>query len=74
MDIAADGLQSSPQQNSNNSPGGGSPLQYRVNNYMYKGGQVNSELACKGFNNTDLSPYNSKFTVLRFSQQKSNSS
>ena len=41
---------------------------------MYKGGQVNSELACKGFNNTDLSPYNSKFTVLRFSQQKSNSS
>ena len=37
-------------------------------------GQINSDAACKGFSNTDLSPYNSKFTVLRFSQQKSASS
>ena len=41
---------------------------------MCSGGQVNSDLASKGFSNTDLSPYNSKFTVLRFSQQKSTSS
>ena len=39
-----------------------------------RGGHVNSEIVNKGFNNTDLSPYNSKFTVLRFSQQKSTSS
>ena len=80
MDLAGDGLQTSPQRNSlNGSPGagGGSPLQYRVNNYMYSRGgtgQINSDAACKGFSNTDLSPYNSKFTVLRFSQQKSASS
>ena len=80
MDHAAEGFQSSPQRNSlNGSPGanGGSPLQYRVNNYMYSrggSGQVNSDAACKGFSNTDLSPYNSKFTVLRFSQQKSTGS
>lgn len=73
MDLGADGM--SPQQNGSNGSPNGSPLQYRVNNYMYSGGgQVNSDMACKGFNNTDLSPYNSKFTVLRFSQQKSASS
>ncbi len=38
---------------------------------MHKSGNPNS---CKGLNNTDLSPFNSKFTVLRFSQQKSASS
>ena len=42
---------------------------------MHKSGNPNS---CKGggggLNNTDMSPFNSKFTVLRFSQQKSASS
>lgn len=73
--MAGEGLQSSPTQNSNGSPNGagGSPLQYRVNNYFAKGAQNYSDIA-KGFNNTDLSPYNSKFTVLRFSQPKSTSS
>lgn len=42
---------------------------------MYpRGGPVNSDIVNKGFNNTDLSPYNSKFTVLRFSQQRSTGS
>ena len=51
----------------------GSPLQYQVNNYMHNQ-HINSDLAVKGFRNTDLSPYNSKFTVLRFSQSRTNSS
>ena len=81
MDLAADGIQSSPQrvggaggQNSQ-SPGFNmsSPLQYQVNNYM-NNQHINSDLAVKGFRNTDLSPYNSKFTVLRFSQSHTNSS
>ena len=75
LDMAGEGLQSSPTQNSNGSPSG-SPVQYRVNNYVGKSGgygHVNSDLV-KGLGNTDLSPYNSKFTVLRFSQPKSNSS
>lgn len=67
--MAGEGLNSSPGQNSNGSPNG-SPLQYRVNNYT-KCAHANSDLV-KGLNNTDLSPYNSKFTVLRFSKQKSN--
>ena len=50
-----------------------SPLQYQVNNYMHNQ-HINSDLAVKGFRNTDLSPYNSKFTVLRFSQSRTNSS
>ena len=66
MDLAGEGFTTSPQRNSLGGSPGGSPLQYRVNNYM-RGGQVNSEVISKGFQNTDLSPYNSKFTVLRFS-------
>ena len=61
-------------QNSQSSPNGFSPLQYQVNNYMHNQQHINSDLAVKGFRNTDLSPYNSKFTVLRFSQSRSNNS
>ena len=81
MDLADASSPTRTGANSNGSPlagAEGSPIQYRVNNYMHNtGGQNNSDMACKGAfssGNTDLSPYNSKFTVLRFSQQKRTSS
>ena len=69
MDMVGDGLfggspgnRAGTNASSNNS---GSPLQYRVNPGSSLQGKSSSELS-KGFNHTELSPYNSKFTVLKF--------
>lgn len=65
LDLAGEGLQGSPVGGAS-SNSDGSPLHYRVQNFLCKNGTSNSELT-KGLSNTDLSPFNSKFTVLRFS-------
>ena len=70
MDAAGESLMSSPtRQRNQNSPS--SPVQYRVTHNVNKGFS-NSSFSAKSFSNTgfDLSPFNSKFTVLRFSHKK----
>ena len=56
---------------SNTSDNSGSPLQYRVNPNSNVAGKGSSEMS-KGFNHTELSPFNSKFTVLKFGSASSN--
>ena len=70
MDAAGDGLNSSPtRQRNQNSPS--SPIQYRVTHNLNKGFS-SSSFSAQSFSKTgfDVSPFNSKFTVLRFSQKK----
>lgn len=59
---------STTNSNTNNSS---SPLQYRVNHNKLlgnRGGQSYSDVPFKGFQNVESSPFNSRFTVLKFSQ------
>lgn len=48
----------------------GSPLQYRINPNSNGANKGNSD-QCKGYNNSELSPFNSKFTVLKFGSANS---
>ena len=73
VDMVGDGLLGGSPGNraSNISDNSGSPLQYRVNPNSNVAGKGSSDLS-KGFNHTELSPFNSKFTVLKFGSASSN--
>ena len=73
MDMIGDGLiGGSPGNRGGVNSNSGSPLQYRVNpGSGPPAGKSSSELS-KGFNHTELSPFNSKFTVLKFGSNSAN--
>ena len=58
------------QRRENMSNSSGSPLQYRINPNSNVAGKGSSD-QCKGYNNSELSPFNSKFTVLKFGSANS---